>query len=113
MGQKVHPIGMRLGIIKDWTSTWYADIAKTTNPNPKRATPIPNLITEFGFLFILFKYIHNIENGMANKIIKLEFILLVWAAFIPIKFTFLSANKVSELPACSKIAANTVYNIVK
>jgi len=25
MGQKVHPIGMRLGIIKNWTSTWYAD----------------------------------------------------------------------------------------
>jgi small subunit ribosomal protein S3 len=25
MGQKVHPIGMRLGIIKDWTSKWYAD----------------------------------------------------------------------------------------
>ena len=25
MGQKVHPTGMRLGIIKDWTSTWYAD----------------------------------------------------------------------------------------
>ncbi|RMD80825.1 MAG: 30S ribosomal protein S3 [Gammaproteobacteria bacterium] len=24
MGQKVHPIGFRLGIIKDWTSTWYA-----------------------------------------------------------------------------------------
>jgi small subunit ribosomal protein S3 len=25
MGQKVHPIGIRLGIIKDWTSTWYAE----------------------------------------------------------------------------------------
>jgi len=25
MGQKVHPTGFRLGIIKDWTSTWYAD----------------------------------------------------------------------------------------
>ncbi|HBC55676.1 MAG TPA: 30S ribosomal protein S3 [Gammaproteobacteria bacterium] len=25
MGQKVHPIGFRLGVIKDWTSTWYAD----------------------------------------------------------------------------------------
>jgi small subunit ribosomal protein S3 len=25
MGQKVNPIGIRLGIIKDWTSTWYAD----------------------------------------------------------------------------------------
>ena len=24
MGQKVHPIGMRLGIVKDWSSTWYA-----------------------------------------------------------------------------------------
>lgn len=24
MGQKVHPIGLRLGIVKDWTSTWYA-----------------------------------------------------------------------------------------
>lgn len=25
MGQKVHPIGLRLGIVKDWTSKWYAD----------------------------------------------------------------------------------------
>ena len=25
MGQKVHPIGIRLGIVKDLTSTWYAD----------------------------------------------------------------------------------------
>ena len=28
MGQKVHPTGIRLGIVKDWSSTWYAD-AKT------------------------------------------------------------------------------------
>lgn len=27
MGQKVHPIGIRLGIVKDWTSTWYAGSA--------------------------------------------------------------------------------------
>lgn len=25
MGQKVHPYGLRLGIIKDWQSNWYAD----------------------------------------------------------------------------------------
>jgi small subunit ribosomal protein S3 len=25
MGQKVHPIGIRLGIIKDWNSRWYAN----------------------------------------------------------------------------------------
>lgn len=24
MGQKVHPIGIRLGIVKDWNSKWYA-----------------------------------------------------------------------------------------
>jgi small subunit ribosomal protein S3 len=25
MGQKVHPTGIRLGIVRDWTSKWYAD----------------------------------------------------------------------------------------
>jgi small subunit ribosomal protein S3 len=25
MGQKVHPTGIRLGIVKDWSSRWYAD----------------------------------------------------------------------------------------
>ena len=24
MGQKVNPIGIRLGITRDWTSKWYA-----------------------------------------------------------------------------------------
>ncbi len=27
MGQKVHPNGIRLGIVKDWSSKWYADSA--------------------------------------------------------------------------------------
>ena len=31
MGQKVHPTGIRLGIIKDWTSTWYADTKNYAN----------------------------------------------------------------------------------
>ena len=25
MGQKVHPIGMRVGIIRDWDAKWYAE----------------------------------------------------------------------------------------
>ncbi|ECC1877966.1 30S ribosomal protein S3 [Listeria monocytogenes] len=25
MGQKVHPIGMRIGVIRDWDSKWYAE----------------------------------------------------------------------------------------
>ncbi|MBU0744789.1 MAG: 30S ribosomal protein S3 [Gammaproteobacteria bacterium] len=28
MGQKVNPIGIRLGIVQDWKSTWYADSKK-------------------------------------------------------------------------------------
>jgi small subunit ribosomal protein S3 len=28
MGQKVHPTGIRLGIVKDWTSRWYANSQK-------------------------------------------------------------------------------------
>jgi len=38
MGQKVHPIGIRLGIVKDWTSKWYADskdFANTLNMDLK------------------------------------------------------------------------------
>jgi len=34
MGQKVHPIGFRLGIVKGWTSRWYSnsrDFAETLN----------------------------------------------------------------------------------
>ncbi len=31
MGQKVHPTGIRLGIIKDWTSKWYADSKEYAN----------------------------------------------------------------------------------
>lgn len=25
MGQKVHPIGLRVGVIRDWDSKWYAE----------------------------------------------------------------------------------------
>ena len=25
MGQKVHPHGLRVGVIKDWDSKWFAD----------------------------------------------------------------------------------------
>ncbi len=25
MGQKIHPYGLRLGIVTDWKSRWYSD----------------------------------------------------------------------------------------
>ena len=31
MGQKVHPIGMRLGISKDWLSNWFSDSSEFPN----------------------------------------------------------------------------------
>ena len=35
MGQKINPIGFRLGITRDWTSRWYAD-TKNFPANPGR-----------------------------------------------------------------------------
>ena len=37
MGQKVSPIGLRIGINKDWESKWYAekDFAKNLNNDNK------------------------------------------------------------------------------
>jgi small subunit ribosomal protein S3 len=31
MGQKVHPIGIRLGFIKSWRSVWYANVKDYAN----------------------------------------------------------------------------------
>ena len=43
MGQKVSPIGLRLGINKDWNSTWYAD-KKTFAANLKEDQDIKNFL---------------------------------------------------------------------
>jgi len=43
MGQKVHPTGIRLGIVKDWTSKWYAD-SKTFPDHIKSDHQIRSLI---------------------------------------------------------------------
>jgi small subunit ribosomal protein S3 len=34
MGQKVNPIGIRLGITRDWTSRWYADTKSAPRARP-------------------------------------------------------------------------------
>ena len=43
MGQKVSPIGLRIGINKDWNSTWYAD-KKTFAANLKEDQDIKNML---------------------------------------------------------------------
>jgi len=44
MGQKVSPIGLRVGINKDWNSTWYAD-KKTFAANLKEDQEVKKFIT--------------------------------------------------------------------
>lgn len=44
MGQKVSPIGLRVGINKDWNSTWYAD-KKTFALNLKEDQDVKKFIT--------------------------------------------------------------------
>ena len=43
MGQKVSPIGLRVGINKDWNSTWYAD-KKTFAANLKEDQDVKNYL---------------------------------------------------------------------
>ena len=56
MGQKVHPIGFRLGIIKTWDSRWFAGKKE-----------LPQLIKED---FTLRKYIRNrLRHAAVSKIV--------------------------------------------
>ena len=45
MGQKVSPIGLRIGINKDWNSTWYAD-KKSFAANIKEDQDVKNFIVK-------------------------------------------------------------------
>ena len=45
MGQKVSPVGLRIGINKDWNSTWYAD-KKTFAANLKEDQEVKNFINK-------------------------------------------------------------------
>ena len=38
MGQKVNPHGLRVGIIKDWDTKWYAEKDFAENPLQKGTT---------------------------------------------------------------------------
>jgi hypothetical protein len=51
MGQKTNPVGIRLGIVHDWQSTWYAkyDYADKLQVDCQSCT-IPNLMPT-GFVF--------------------------------------------------------------
>ena len=43
MGQKTHPVGFRLGVIRDWHSKWYEDKAYGQGP---RGSAIRKMVKE-------------------------------------------------------------------
>ena len=65
MGQKVHPIGMRVGIIRDWDAKWYAD--KDYAANLHEDVLIRNFLKKTLFI----AGISRIEIERTNKRIKL------------------------------------------
>lgn len=68
MGQKVHPIGIRLGIVKKWSSTWYAgsDYAKTLCADLKVKQYLKNKLKAASVSYI------QIERPAKNAIITLH-----------------------------------------
>lgn len=65
MGQKVHPIGMRVGVIRDWESRWYAekDFAKYLNEDIK--------VREYLFEELKPAYISRVEIERSKNRIEL------------------------------------------
>lgn len=65
MGQKVHPIGMRIGVIRDWESRWYAqkDFAKFLAEDVK--------IREYLFAELKPAYISRVEIERSKNRIEL------------------------------------------
>ncbi|MBR6223392.1 MAG: 30S ribosomal protein S3 [Lachnospiraceae bacterium] len=57
MGQKVNPHGLRVGIIKDWDSRWYADTKDSEFSN--------NLVEDYKIREFLNK---RLKNAMVSKI---------------------------------------------
>lgn len=67
MGQKVHPHGVRVGVIKDWNAKWYAD-----NRNFADYLVEDNKIREFVKKKLYSAGISKIEIERASKRVKLN-----------------------------------------
>ena len=69
MGQKVHPHGLRVGVIKDWDAKWYATDKKEFRDNLIE----DNNIREFVKKELFSAGISKIEIERAAKRIKLDY----------------------------------------
>ena len=64
MGQKVHPHGLRVGVIQDWDSKWFADKANYGN----------NLVEDYNIRKFLKKELY--AAGLAKAEINLIILFL-------------------------------------
>ena len=64
MGQKVSPVGLRIGINKDWESKWYAnkkDFSKFSKVCTSSLNNFDNLYSSYTYsLLLLFSILHDI-----------------------------------------------------
>ena len=58
MGQKVNPHGLRVGVIKDWNSKWYADTKNDEFAN--------NLVEDYNIRKYLMKKLYNANVAKVN-----------------------------------------------
>ena len=58
MGQKVNPHGLRVGVIKDWNSKWYADTKNDEFAN--------NLVEDYNIRKYLKKKLYNANVAKVN-----------------------------------------------
>ena len=58
MGQKVNPHGLRVGVIKDWNSKWYADTKDEEFSN--------NLVEDYNIRKYLKKKLYNANVAKIN-----------------------------------------------
>ena len=71
MGQKVNPVGMRIGIIRDWDANWYA-------PKSKVADFLHEDLKIRSFINSFYKtaYISRVEIKRTGK----RIIVIIWTA---------------------------------
>ena len=100
MGQKVNPVGMRIGIIRDWDAKWYA-------PKTKVADLLHEDLKIRAFLNKFYKaaYVSHMEIKRTGK----RVIVVVHAAKPGLVIGAGGAKKNEAVAALQKLTGKNVY----
>lgn len=100
MGQKVNPVGMRIGIIRDWEAKWYAPKTKVADLLHEDLK-----IREFLNNFYKAAYVSHIEIKRTGK----RVIVVIHAAKPGIVIGTGGSKKNEAVAALQKLTAKNVY----